>query len=37
MDRRTTFFCLSTAFGDAYLLQADNQIEVENWVMATTL
>ena len=25
---------MSTAFGDAYLLQANNQIELENWVTA---
>ncbi|XP_030850377.1 protein still life, isoforms C/SIF type 2 isoform X3 [Strongylocentrotus purpuratus] len=32
--KRDNIFCLSTAFGDAYLLQADNQIELENWVTA---
>ena len=32
--KRDNIFCLSTAFGDAYLLQANNQIELENWVTA---
>ncbi|XP_050342455.1 protein still life, isoform SIF type 1 isoform X1 [Nymphalis io] len=30
--KRDYIFCLSTAFGDAYLFQAPCQIELENWV-----
>ncbi|XP_011865982.1 PREDICTED: protein still life, isoform SIF type 1 isoform X6 [Vollenhovia emeryi] len=30
--RRDYVFCLSTAFGDAYLFQAPCQVELENWV-----
>ncbi|XP_066583859.1 protein still life, isoform SIF type 1 [Prorops nasuta] len=30
--RRDYIFCLSTAFGDAYLFQAPCQVELENWV-----
>ncbi|XP_017756918.1 PREDICTED: protein still life, isoform SIF type 1 isoform X2 [Eufriesea mexicana] len=30
--RRDYIFCLSTAFGDAYLFQAPCQMELENWV-----
>ncbi|XP_052738412.1 protein still life, isoform SIF type 1 isoform X9 [Bicyclus anynana] len=30
--KRDHIFCLSTAFGDAYLFQAPCQIELENWV-----
>ncbi len=30
--KRDHIFCLSTAFGDAYLLQAKSQIELENWI-----
>ncbi|XP_076255312.1 guanine nucleotide exchange factor still life isoform X3 [Rhynchophorus ferrugineus] len=30
--KRDFIFCLSTAFGDAYLFQAPCQIELENWV-----
>ncbi|XP_051174305.1 protein still life, isoform SIF type 1 isoform X2 [Leptopilina boulardi] len=29
---RDYIFCLSTAFGDAYLFQAPCQVELENWV-----
>ncbi len=32
--KRDNIFCLSTAFGDAYLLQATTQIELENWITA---
>lgn len=32
--KRENIFCLSTAFGDSYLLQAPNQIELENWTIA---
>ncbi|XP_045492860.1 protein still life, isoform SIF type 1 isoform X2 [Colias croceus] len=30
--KRDYIFCLSTAFGDAYLFQAPCQVELENWV-----
>ncbi|XP_069355005.1 protein still life, isoform SIF type 1 isoform X17 [Maniola hyperantus] len=30
--KRDHIFCLSTAFGDAYLFQAPCQVELENWV-----
>ncbi|KAL1514140.1 hypothetical protein ABEB36_003448 [Hypothenemus hampei] len=30
--KRDFIFCLSTAFGDAYLFQAPCQVELENWV-----
>ncbi|XP_026674404.1 protein still life, isoform SIF type 1 isoform X5 [Ceratina calcarata] len=30
--KREYIFCLSTAFGDAYLFQAPCQVELENWV-----
>ncbi|XP_038076162.1 protein still life, isoform SIF type 1-like isoform X2 [Patiria miniata] len=30
--KRDNIFCLSTAFGDAYLLQSQSQIELENWI-----
>ncbi|XP_071818860.1 protein still life, isoforms C/SIF type 2-like isoform X3 [Apostichopus japonicus] len=32
--KRENIFCLSTAFGDSYFLQAPNQIELENWTIA---
>ena len=30
--KRDFIFCLSTAFGDAYLFQAPCQVELDNWV-----
>ncbi|GFW20598.1 protein still life, isoform SIF type 1 [Trichonephila clavipes] len=30
--KRDFIFCLSTAFGDAYLFQAPCQVELENWI-----
>ncbi|XP_075751606.1 guanine nucleotide exchange factor still life isoform X4 [Rhipicephalus microplus] len=30
--KRDYVFCLSTAFGDAYLFQAPCQVELENWI-----
>lgn len=30
--KRDYIFCLSTAFGDAYLFQAPCQVELENWI-----
>ncbi|XP_037081039.1 protein still life, isoform SIF type 1-like isoform X2 [Pollicipes pollicipes] len=30
--KREYIFCLSTAFGDAYLFQAPCQVELENWI-----
>ncbi|XP_043212986.1 protein still life, isoform SIF type 1-like isoform X1 [Amphibalanus amphitrite] len=30
--KREHIFCLSTAFGDAYLFQAPCQVELENWI-----
>ncbi|GAB6032814.1 hypothetical protein CHUAL_012017 [Chamberlinius hualienensis] len=33
--KRDYIFCLSTAFGDAYLFQAPCQVELENWVNST--
>lgn len=32
--KRDFIFCLSTAFGDAYLFQAPCQVELENWIGA---
>ena len=32
--KRDFIFCLSTAFGDAYLFQAPCQLELENWIGA---
>lgn len=32
--KRDFIFCLSTAFGDAYLFQAPCQVELENWIAA---
>lgn len=32
--KRDHIFCLSTAFGDAYLFQAPCQIELDNWIGA---
>ncbi|XP_071956692.1 protein still life, isoforms C/SIF type 2-like isoform X2 [Antedon mediterranea] len=32
--KKDNILCLSTAFGDAYLLQAPTQIELENWITA---
>lgn len=32
--KRDFIFCLSTAFGDAYLFQAPCQVELENWISA---
>ncbi|XP_033124075.1 protein still life, isoform SIF type 1-like isoform X2 [Anneissia japonica] len=32
--KKDNIFCLSTAFGDSYLLQAPTQIELENWITA---
>lgn len=32
--KRDHVFCLSTAFGDAYLFQASCQIEADNWISA---
>ncbi|CAG0887588.1 unnamed protein product [Darwinula stevensoni] len=32
--KREYIFCLSTAFGDAYLFQAPCQVELENWIQS---
>ncbi|KAI1288249.1 Protein still life, isoforms C/SIF type 2 [Halotydeus destructor] len=32
--KRDNVFCLSTAFGDAYLFQAPCQVELDNWIGA---
>lgn len=32
--KRDFIFCLSTAFGDAYLFQAPCQLELDNWISA---